>query len=64
MINSVVVFLLALVNLRRYLVWRERNRVTFDNEAFFAHRLKRSFIYDFWSWSCIVGIETGLCWIF
>ena len=51
MINSVVVFLLALVNLHRYLVWRERNRVTFDNEAFFAHRLKRCFVYNFWSWS-------------
>ena len=32
-------------------VWPERNRATFDNEAFFAYRLKSSFICNFWSWS-------------
>ena len=32
-------------------VWRERNRVAFDNEIFSVHRLKRSFIYNLWSWS-------------
>ena len=25
--------------------------MTFDNEAFFAYRLKNSFICNFWSWS-------------
>ena len=25
-------------------VWGERNRVTFDNEIFFAYKMKRSFI--------------------
>ena len=28
-------------------VWRERNRVAFDNEAFFAYRLKSYFICNF-----------------
>ena len=32
-------------------VWRERNRVVFDNEAFSAYRLKSSFICNFLSWS-------------
>ena len=32
-----------------WIVWRERNRVAFDNEAFFAYRLKSSFICNFWS---------------
>ena len=32
-------------------IWRERKRVAFDNEVFSAHRLKRSFICNFWSWS-------------
>ena len=34
-----------------WIVWCERNRVTFDNEAFSAYRLKNSFICNFWSWS-------------
>ena len=34
-----------------WIVWCERNRVTFDNEAFAAYRLKNSFICNFWSWS-------------
>ena len=32
-------------------MWCERNRVTFDNEAFSAYRLKNSFICNFGSWS-------------
>ena len=32
-------------------VWRKRNGVAFDNEAFFVYRLKSSFICNFWSWS-------------
>ena len=31
----------------------ERNRVTFDNEAFSTYRLKSSFICNVWSWSNI-----------
>ena len=30
-------------------VWRERNRVAFDYEAFSTYRLKSSFICNFWS---------------
>ena len=34
-----------------WIVWRERNRVPFDNEVFSAHRMKRSFICSLWYWS-------------
>ena len=34
-----------------WIVWHERNRVAFDNEAFSTYRLKSSFICNFWSWS-------------
>ena len=29
-------------------VWREKNKVVFDNETFFTYRLKNSFICNFW----------------
>ena len=32
-----------------WIVWCERNRVTFDNEAFFVYKLKNYFICNFWS---------------
>ena len=32
-------------------MWCERNRVVFDNKAFFAYILKNFFICNFWSWS-------------
>ena len=32
-------------------VWRERNKMTFENEAFFTYKLKSYFICNFWSWS-------------
>ena len=31
-------------------IWCERNRMTFDNEAFYVYRLKSSFICNFLSW--------------
>ena len=34
-----------------WIIWRERNRVAFDNKVFFAYRLKSSFICNFWPWS-------------
>ena len=30
-------------------VWKERNRMVFDNEEFLVHRLKYSFVCSFWS---------------
>ena len=32
-------------------VWKERNRIAFDNEEFLVHRLKYSFVYSFWFWT-------------
>ena len=32
-------------------IWREPNRVTFDNEAFSARKMKTIFICNVWSWS-------------
>ena len=43
-----------------WIVWCERNRLTFDNEAFYTHGIKSSFICNFWSWSNV----TVFCWIF
>ena len=31
-------------------MWKERNRITFDNEEFSVHRLKYSFVCSLWSW--------------
>ena len=43
-------------------VWRERNRVTFDNAVFFENRLKSSFICNLWGWSNVHsgGIDRSL----
>ena len=32
-------------------VWKEKNRIAFDNEEFSVHRLKNSFVCSFWSWT-------------
>ena len=32
-------------------VWKERNRVAFENEDFFIQRSKYSFVCNLWSWS-------------
>ena len=32
-------------------VWKEKNRITFDNEEFSVHRLKYYFVCSFWSWT-------------
>ena len=30
-------------------MWKERNRITFDNEEFSVHRLKYAFVCSLWS---------------
>ncbi|RVW63585.1 hypothetical protein CK203_057416 [Vitis vinifera] len=32
-------------------VWKERNRIAFDNEELSLHRMKNSFVHSFWSWT-------------
>ena len=32
-------------------MWKERNRIVFDNEEFSVHRLKYSFVCSLWSWT-------------
>ena len=32
-------------------IWRERNKIAFDDERCSVHRLKTSFVYSLWSWS-------------
>ena len=34
-----------------WMVWKERNRITFDNDDFSIQRLKYSFVSNFWSWA-------------
>ena len=31
-------------------MWKERNRIAFDNEGFSVHRLKYSFVCSLWYW--------------
>ena len=31
-------------------IWKERNRVVFENEEFSLHRLRSAFVYSFCSW--------------
>ena len=35
----------------------ERNRVTFDNEAPSAHRMKSFFLFTLWSWAKLYSID-------
>ena len=32
-------------------VWKERNRIAFDNEELSIHRIKNSFVCNFWTWT-------------
>ena len=41
-------------------VWKERNRIAFDNEEFSIHRLKNSFVCYLWSWTKSVVNEGPL----
>ena len=34
-----------------WMVWKERNRITFDNEELSIHRMKNSFVCSVWSWT-------------
>ena len=34
-----------------WMVWKERNRINFDNEELSIHRMKNSFVCSFWSWT-------------
>ena len=36
---------------RFWAVWKERNRIAFDNEELSLHRMKNSFVHSFWSWT-------------
>ena len=32
-------------------VWKERNRIAFENEELSIHKMKNSFVCNFWSWT-------------
>ena len=32
-------------------IWKERNRIDFENEEFSIHRMKNSFVCNFWFWT-------------
>ncbi|KAJ9705268.1 hypothetical protein PVL29_003364 [Vitis rotundifolia] len=40
-------------------IWKERNRITFENEEFLVQKLKISFICNYWSWAKLF-IDVGL----
>ena len=38
-------------------IWLERNMVVFDNEVFFAHKMKTTFISNLWSWANLYSVN-------
>ena len=34
-----------------WMVWKEINRIAFENEEFSIQRMKNSFVYSYWSWT-------------
>ena len=40
-------------------VWKERDRIVFENEKLSIHRMKNSFVCNFWFWTKSV-IDEGL----
>ena len=38
-------------------IWREKNKIAFDDERYLVHRLKTSFVFSLWSWSNVHIIE-------
>ena len=43
-----------------WVVWKERNRIAFDNEELSTNRLKNSFVCNLWVWSKSVVNEGPL----
>ena len=37
-------------------LWRERNRVVFDNEVFNAQRIKSNFLRNLWNWANLYSV--------
>ena len=40
-----------------WMVWRERNRVAFENEDLSIQRMKFSFVSNLWSWSKCCNVD-------
>ena len=38
-------------------LWKERNRVAFENEAPSAHRMKSVFLFILWSWAKLYSVD-------
>ena len=38
-------------------LWKERNRVAFENESPSVHRLKSTFLCTLWSWAKLNSID-------
>ena len=43
-----------------WVVWKERNRIAFENEELSIHRLKNSFVCNLWFWTKLVVNEGPL----
>ena len=44
-------------------VWKERNRIAFENEEPSVHRLKKSFVCNLWFWTKSVVNEEPLLFV-
>ena len=40
-----------------WMLWKERNRVTFENEAPSAYRMKSVFLFTLWSWDKLYSVD-------
>ena len=41
-----------------WVVWKERNIIAFENEELSIHRMKNSFVCNFWFWTKLI-IDEG-----
>ena len=40
-----------------WILWRERNKATFENEICFAPRMKTNFLSVLWSWTTLYSLD-------
>ena len=43
-----------------WVVWKERNKIAFENEELSIHRMKNSFVCNFWVWTKLIIDEGSL----
>ena len=42
-----------------WILWRERNRMAFENEAPSVHKMKSNFLSILWSWANLYSVDNA-----